>query len=248
VVDDPAGRPGPGEAGSPEIVRLVAAGDAAMIAEFDERIDPALNARVVSMADALARELLPGVRDVVPTFRSVTVYFDPLTTDVSGLSRRLRDLAISVNTPVTSSGALIEIPVCYGGELGPDLHDVARFAGISPDEVVTRHVSPIYRAFMIGFLPGFAYLGVVDGRIAAPRRGAPRISVAAGSVGIAGAQTGVYPRVSPGGWNIVGRTPLVMFDPDGDRRSRVMPGDMVRFQAVTRSEFDRLRGAGMSTS
>ncbi len=223
-------------------VRLIAAGDAALIAEFDERIDPELNARVVALSTALSTGRIPGVRDVVPTYRSVAVYFEPLATDVERLSQTIRELARADGPLSAECGFPVEIPVCYGDELGPDLDDVARYAGLAPDEVVTRHTARGYRAYMVGFLPGFAYLGVVDTRIAAPRRSTPRTTVAAGSVGIAGPQTGVYSRQSPGGWNIIGRTPLAMFDPSRIRPSLVEAGDAVRFRSIERAEFDRLSG------
>jgi KipI family sensor histidine kinase inhibitor len=224
-------------------VRLIAAGDAALIAEFDERIDPDLNARVVALAGAISSEAIPGVRDVVPTFRSVAVYFDPLLTDVEQLSQKLLERARYDGPLPPECGAPVEIPVCYGGELGPDLGEVARYAGLAADEVVIRHTARGYRAYMIGFLPGFAYLGVVDTRIAAPRRPTPRTSVPAGSVGIAGPQTGVYSHTSPGGWNLIGRTPLLMFNPSRSQPSLVVAGDAVRFRAIDRDEFDRLSRA-----
>jgi inhibitor of KinA len=218
--------------------RVVHAGDAALVAEFEDRIDPDLNARVVALADAIVRERIAGLRDVVPTFRSVAVYFDPLTTDLDRLSARLHELSSSVTSVADECGVPVEIPVCYGGEFGPDLEQVARYAGITAGEVVTRHAARGYRAYMLGFLPGFAYLGVVDRRIAAPRRTTPRVAVAAGSVGIAGSQTGVYPRSSPGGWNIIGRTPLVMFEPSRENASLVTAGVSVRFRPIDRAEFD----------
>jgi KipI family sensor histidine kinase inhibitor len=224
-------------------VRLVEAGDAVLIAEFGERIDPELNARVVALSRAVSRERVAGVRDVVPTFRTVAVYFDPSRTDVHRLATRLRELSTEIDPAAAPDGAVVEIPVCYGGELGPDLDDVARFAGVSASDVITLHTARSYRAFMLGFLPGFAYLGIVDRPIAAPRRGTPRRAVAAGSVGIAGEQTGVYPRVSPGGWNIIGRTPLPMFVASRQSPSLIQPGDSVRFHPIDRADFDRASAA-----
>ena len=218
--------------------RIVTAGDAAVIVEFDERIDTVVNARAIAMADAVERASFPGVRDVVPAYRSVAVYFDPLQTDTSGLLERLGDLADAVPASATSGGATVRVPVCYGGEFGPDLPDVARFAQLSEDETARLHAAGAYRVFMLGFLPGFAYLGPVPPQLAVPRRPVPRARVAAGSVAIAGGQTAVYPFETPGGWQVIGRTPLKPFDAGRDSACLFSPGDRVEFYAIERGEFD----------
>lgn len=212
--------------------RVLPAGDAALLLEFDEVIDPVINAQVMAAADAIREARVPGVRDIVPTYRSVTVYFNPLKTDAN----RLRDLleekggeAALVSAP---SRPPVRIPVCYGNDLGPDLQAVADHAGLSAAEVVRLHAAATYRVFMIGFLPGFPYLGLLDSRIAAPRLATPRVRVPAGSVGIAGRQTGIYPVDTPGGWQIIGRTPLKMFDAAGETPCLLKPGDAVQFYAV----------------
>jgi len=209
--------------------QLVPAGDAALIVQFAERIDPAINARAIAMADALRALPLPGLLDVVPTFRSVAIYFDPLQTERDRLIERLRALASVEPLPVREAEAPIRIPVRYGGEFGPDLADVARFASASESDVVALHTSATYRVFMLGFLPGFAYLGTVDARIAAPRRATPRTNVPAGSVAIAGPQTGIYPSDTPGGWQIVGRTPVRLFDLARSEPCLLKAGDTVQF-------------------
>jgi KipI family sensor histidine kinase inhibitor len=167
------------------------------------------------------------VRDVVPTYKSVAVHFDPLKVDVERLRERMSRAAQS--PPAPREGSLIEVPVTYGGEDGPDLQEVASFAGLTPREVIDRHCAPEYRVFMLGFLPGFAYMGPVDERIAAPRKATPRMRIPAGSVGIAGRQTGVYPRPSPGGWQLIGRTSVQVFDPSREPASLFAAGDRVRF-------------------
>jgi KipI family sensor histidine kinase inhibitor len=230
------------------LMRIVAAGDAVLVAEFDERIDPALNARVVRMADAIRHDAVPGVGDVVPTFRSVAVYFDPLQTDIERLVSRMTAAANDAGATPPREPRHHAIPVCYGGDVGPDLDDVARFAGMSASEVVALHSSTDYRVFMLGFMPGFGYLGSVDPRIAAPRRVSPRVRVAAGSVGIAGAQTGVYPRQTPAGWNIIGRSPRVMYALERAEPSLLRAGDTVRFEAIDRAHFDRLASQTSSAS
>ncbi|MBM3819901.1 MAG: 5-oxoprolinase subunit PxpB [Acidimicrobiia bacterium] len=188
----------------------------------------------------MRRRALRGVRDIVSTFHSVAVFFDPLTTDVDAVAAALHEAADGParSGPYESTGVgaafrrLIEVPVFYGGDAGPDLADVAAHGGLTPDAVIERHASKTYRVFMLGFLPGFAYMGSVDEAIAAPRRAAPRVRVPAGSVGIAGRQTGIYPRESPGGWQIIGRTPLLLFDPDRTPPAIFAPGDQVRFVPV----------------
>ncbi len=191
--------------------RLHLSGDSLVLVEFDALMAPEVNARVVALAQAIAGASVPGVRDVVPGFASVGVHVDPLRFDAAALEQVVAHAWDAAAVPGPAA-RVVEIPVCYGGVHGPDLEAVAASAGCAPDEVVQRHTAPTYRVYMLGFLPGFAYLGSVDASIAVPRRPAPRARVPAGSVGIAGLQTGVYPCDSPGGWQLVGRTPWRMFD------------------------------------
>ena len=214
-------------------------GDAAIVIEFEERIDATVNARVLAVAEALRRTRRTGVRDVIESYCAVTVEYDPLRTDVPSLTCDLEAAAARVSVTETD-GRTLKVPVCYGGDFGPDLGAVAAFGGCSEEEVIAAHGAAAYRVFMLGFLPGFAYLGPVDGRIAAPRRETPRLQVPAGSVGIAGCQTGVYPLRAPGGWQLIGRTPTRFFDLDKAEPFLLRPGDHVRFEAVSESEFRRL--------
>ena len=218
--------------------RIVEAGDSALIVEFEERIDVGINDAAVALATSLRNAELPGVRDVVPTFRSVAIYFDPLRTDVARLSQLIDASALVTPTGQSVTGT-VRIPVCYGGEFGPDLGEVAAFAGVNEQAVVDIHVSHPYRVFMLGFLPGFAYMGLVDRRIAVPRRATPRLRVPAGSVGIAGAQTGVYPSESPGGWQLIGRTPYKPFDPGRSKPFGLAPGDSVHFYSISEADFQK---------
>jgi KipI family sensor histidine kinase inhibitor len=217
--------------------RIVLAGDSAVIVEFAARIDAAVNAQAVALAESVRAAALPGVRDVVSTFCAVAVYFDPLRTDVDALADRLdREAAWKAPEPTPTEDP-IHIPVCYGGAFGPDLADVARFAGMSEAEVIDLHSGRIYRVFMLGFVPGFAYLGTVDPRIAAPRRATPRVRVPPGSVGIAGIQTGIYPSESPGGWQLVGRTSVKPFDLGRSQPFLLKPGNAVRFHRIEPEDF-----------
>ncbi len=222
--------------------RIVPAGDSVLVVEFEERIDLAVNARAIACAEAIQDAAIAGVRDVVPTYRSVAVYFDPLRTDGDALIERMSHDAEHAAVPEASATPAVRIPVCYGGELGPDLAAVAAFAAVTEDDVVRVHSSAIYHVFMLGFVPGFAYLGLVDARIAMPRRATPRVRVPAGSVGIAGVQTGIYPTETPGGWQLIGRTPVRPFDPARPEPFLMKAGDAVRFDPIDRSEFDRLAG------
>ncbi len=220
----------------PSAPRIREAGDAALLLELEAVIDEGVNARAVGIAAAVRAAAPAGVRDVVPTFRSVAVYFDPLATDREALLALLQR-AGGESSPLPA-GRTIDVPVAYGGDFGPDLHDVAAFAGLSPQDVIDRHTAAAYRVFMLGFLPGFPYMGIVEPQIAAPRRATPRLRVPAGSVGIAGGQTGIYPRESPGGWQIIGRTAMRVFDPERQPAALFVPGDSVRFVAVPPEAID----------
>jgi inhibitor of KinA len=218
--------------------RTVPAGDSALIVEFEERIDAGVNARAIAMADKVAASSIEGVRDVVPTYRSVAVYFDPLRVNYDRLLALVERESEQAAPAEEQIAATLRIPVCYGGDLGPDLPDVARFADATEEEVVRLHRSIGYRVFMVGFVAGFAYLGVVDARIAMPRHPTPRLRVPAGSVGIAGVQTGIYPAETPGGWRLIGRTPLKPFDPGRPEPFLMKAGDAVTFYQITRAEYD----------
>ena len=213
-------------------------GDAALLVVFGAGIDPAVNDRVLTVADDLRQRRLHGVRDIVPAYASCAVHFDPLRTDRVALEAAVEDaIAKSHARPGRPPDAIVEIPVCYGGVFGPDLPALARFGGCSEREVIALHAGRTYRVFMIGFLPGFAYLGPVEDRIAAPRHDAVRPLVPAGSVGIAGHQTGVYPTDAPGGWQIIGRTPCVLFDAAADPPAQLSPGDTVRFVPIDSADY-----------
>jgi inhibitor of KinA len=209
--------------------RVVAMGDSCLGLFLEEKIDPAINARCVALAEALERRAIPGVRDIVPAYRSVSIHFDSLRLDRETLQKELVRMRVAEGGSPAPDREPVEIGVCYGGEAGPDLASVATFGGCSEDEVVRLHTATLYRVYMLGFLPGFAYLGIVDPRIAMPRLDAPRLRVPAGSVGIAGTQTGIYPCETPGGWRIVGRTFTKVFDSTRIEPFLLRAGDRVRF-------------------
>jgi inhibitor of KinA len=224
--------------------QIVPAGDAAVIVEFDARIDAVVNAQAIALAEALQAAPPGGVRDVVPTYRSVAIYFDPLRTDSAALAALIERETARIRPASAAARPPVRIPVCYGGEFGPDLPDVAAFAGVEDADVIRLHAAKAYRVFMLGFVPGFAFMGVVDAMIAMPRHATPRVRVPAGSVGIAGVQTGVYPTETPGGWRLIGRTPVRPFDPERAEPFLLKAGDTVEFYPVAREDFDRMRGGG----
>jgi KipI family sensor histidine kinase inhibitor len=216
----------PGGASARRAAVLRDAGDAAVLLQLEAAIEPEVNTRATAIAAVIHGRALAGVRDVVSTFRSVAVYFDPLLVDIEVIRAALLEAVDAELPPVT--GRPHEIPVHYGGGDGPDLPKVAAYAGLSEAGVIGRHADREYRVYMLGFQPGFAYLGTVDSAIAMPRRATPRITVSAGSIGIAGRQTGIYPGDSPGGWQIIGRTGVKVFDAE-TRTALFAPGDVVRF-------------------
>jgi len=216
--------------------RLREVGDSSLVLEIGStlpghaQIDIEVSRRATAVARVVKQRAIVGVRDVVPTFWSVVVSFDPLSTDVSAVAAALQE---DVDAAPDAVGRIHEVPVAYGDSNGPDLEAVAAYAGCSPEVVVQRHASRTYRVFMLGFLPGFAYMGSVDETIAVPRKPTPRLRVAAGSVGIAGQQTGVYPLDAPGGWHIIGRAGVTPFEPERVPPSLFAPGDEVRFVPVS---------------
>ncbi|MHB1004552.1 MAG: 5-oxoprolinase subunit PxpB [Chloroflexota bacterium] len=223
-------------------VRFLPAGESALVVEFADDISPEANALVYALAEALRARPLPGMEELVPSYRSLLLHFDPLRLDGERLHRHLRALLSdgAAAPGAARAGRLREIPTVYGGKCGPDLASVAELTGLTPAEVVRLHSETEYTAYMVGFLPGFPYLGVVPDALVTPRLRAPRLVVPMGSVAIAGRQTGIYSLESPGGWRLIGRTPLRLFDPDRDPPAYIAPGDRVRFVPVAGEDFDRL--------
>jgi KipI family sensor histidine kinase inhibitor len=217
-------------------IRILPAGDSAWLIELPERIDAAINLRAIGIARAVERAHLP-VTDVVVGYRSVMVYVDPLSDAAVGIQARLRQIASAELPDDAAAGALVTVPVCYDGPYGPDLGDVAAFGRCSIEEVIALHLGIEYRVFVVGFVPGFAYLASVDPRIAAPRRGSPRLKVPAGSVAVAAGQTGVYPAETPGGWSLIGRCPIKPYDADRPEPFLFHPGDRVRFHRISESAY-----------
>ena len=220
--------------------RIFPTSECALTIKFGDGITLRTHELVLAYSAAIDQAALPGVVEVVPTYRSATVYFDPLQTDETTLTRQNQPLISNkIHTPSRPATTHI-IPVWYGGAAGPDLLNIAQQADLTPVEASRLHASVTYRVYMLGFSPGFPYLGTVPTRIATPRHPTPRQQVAAGSVGIAGTQTGIYPQTSPGGWRIIGRTPVRLFSLTRAKPFLLEPGDLVRFVPIDEDEFSRL--------
>lgn len=229
--------------------RIVALGDAAVLAEFSDTLDLAVNARIQQLAEAIRRRRVEWIGDVVPALGSLALHFDPeryalaippleaasaLIKDC--LSRKLPDLSDLVRT--------VEVPVCHDAAFGPDLQEVADRCHLSREEVIGRHCASPHRVLMVGFAPGHPYIGGLDEKLSVPRRTTPRPSVVAGSIAIANTQSVVYPFTISGGWNVIGRTPLSIFDATREPPGLMAPGDRVKFTAISREEYDRIAQAG----
>jgi len=211
---------------------FIPCGDAALLVTFGETIELATNRQAHALAHLLQPELLPGLGEAVPGYTTLLVHYDPLQLDyaqVLALVQRRSALALQAGESILPAARRVEVPVFYGGALGPDLEFVAKHNGLQPDDVIRRHTSRDYPVYLVGFTPGFPYLGGLDASIAAPRLPSPRQQVPAGSVGIAGQQTGIYSVEAPGGWRLIGWTPLKLFDPARQPPSLLAPGDVVRF-------------------
>lgn len=221
--------------------RFLPGGDRALFIEFGDAIDPELNRRVRSLLLAIQQAKPPGLVETVPTYRSLLVYYEPREIRPQDLKARLELLIGKAVAGGLPEPKVTELPVVYGGEYGPDLDFVAEHNGLSPEEVIHLHAGQAYLIYMLGFIPGFAYLGGMSARIATPRLASPRAKIPAGSVGIAGNQTGIYPADSPGGWRLIGRTPVEVFHTEQEPPALLKMGDYVRFVPVTAQEFRRIR-------
>jgi len=219
-------------------LRVEPLGDQALLVLLGDRIDPGVNDQVHQLAALLRAGALPGVSDLVPAYATLAVHYDPATWSAASLGAELDRIWQGAATAAPPAPRQVEIPVCYGLEFGPDLAEVAVHCGLSEAEIVARHAGAEYRVYMLGFAPGFAYLGGLDPAIAAPRRQTPRLKVPAGSVGIAGMQTGIYPLETPGGWQIIGRSPQRLFRPGLEEPCLLKPGDRLRFVPISLEAYE----------
>lgn len=219
---------------------ITIAGDSALNLKFADVITPETSTMIRIAAQNLTEDPIDGIVELVPTFCSLMVYYNPLEITFDELSYRLRGKLRGLDSADADVKKIVQIPVCYGGEYGPDIQTVADHAGLSVEEVIEIHSSKDYLIDMLGFLPGFAYLGGLDERICTPRLAVPRTLIEPGSVGIGGSQTGIYPLPSPGGWQIIGRTPLRPYDPDRDEPILYAAGEYLRFVPIAPDEYSAI--------
>lgn len=220
---------------SEAIFRLM--GDCGLLIEFGDEISPEINERVRGMALAIQKETIEGIVETIPAYRSLLVIYNPLILSLDRLKKTLQKIEKEVQGISLPEPKLIRIPVLYGGQYGPDLEFVAHYHHLSPKEVIRLHCSRAYFIYMIGFMPGFPYMGELPEALITPRLKTPRLSVPKGSVAIAQKQTGIYPMESPGGWQILGRTPVELFDPHRTPPSLLKMGDLVEFYPIGEEEF-----------
>ncbi|GAB3200115.1 inhibitor of KinA [Pontibacter aydingkolensis] len=228
-------------------IQLIPLGDKAVVLQFGEEVSEGTQSKIQAVAHYLDSHPTPGILEYVPAYTTLTVYYDPWILSEKG-KKNPYDKVVGILQSALSKAKddhkangkrLVEIPVCYGGAFGPDLEEVAEKNNLTPEKVVELHTKKSYLVHMIGFAPGFPYLGGMDKRIATPRKSKPRAVIPAGSVGIAGTQTGVYPLETPGGWQLIGRTPLTLFNPEREEPSILKAGDQVRFIAISEQEFKK---------
>lgn len=220
-------------------VQILPSGDSALLVKFGEKISESDNRKVAALQNNLEMKKIHGVTEVIPAYASLLVVYNPLMIPFKTIYGEIRKVLEETGTAKgAESSRKIVIPVCYDATFGPDLREVSEKTGLSTDEIIKIHTAATYRVFMLGFTPGFPYLGKTDERIACPRKDTPRQVIAEGSVGLAGRQTGIYPIESPGGWQIIGRTPLKIFDPGKKNIFLFQAGDLVRFKAIGIKEFE----------
>ena len=223
-----------------ESARYLPAGDKAIIAEFGNEINEVINGKVRAMSNAIDSGNIKGIIEMIPTYRSLLVEYDPLEIGYEDLQNQLRKLEEQMDFAQLPLKKIVEIPVFYGGECGPDLEYVANYHNISVDDVIKDHTSVGYLIYMLGFTPGFPYLGGMSETIETPRLKAPRTKIPAGSVGIAGKQTGIYPIQSPGGWQLIGKTPVKLYDPYREPPILLKAGDYIRFVSVEWDDYCKI--------
>lgn len=223
-----------------EYPRIITSGDTAIVVEFEDKIDPSINAKVKAFYEVLKAENIPGVVDIIPTYRSVLIHYSPLIIRYGEMMEKAERLLNRAGDIKAVDKKIFIIPVCYGGYYGQDLEDVAQHAGMTKEEVISIHSGRDYLIYMLGFQPGFAYLGGMDERIAMPRLPQPRGQILAGSVGIANKQTGIYPMSSPAGWRLIGCTPVRPYDARKRKPILYEAGDYIRFVPISEADYTRI--------
>jgi len=221
--------------------RYLPLGDTALTVEFGDIISLEVNRKVIALNEAVEKAGITGIVELVPTYRSLLIRYNPAETSYEQLVSQLKEIEKTLEEkPIEAQTRRLTVPVVYGGNYGPDLKFVAEYHGLTEEQVVKLHSGKDYRVYMIGFVAGFPYLGDVPEEIATPRLETPRLKVPVGSVGIAEKQTGIYPCEAPGGWRIIGRTPIKLFDPQWHPPALLKPGDTVRFKPISEQEFKNI--------
>lgn len=221
--------------------RILTAGDSAVSLEFGDRIDPVICTTARAARIKIADARIKGVTELIQTYCCVMVQYDPRVILYDELCEKLKELMADVDlNAVAGEKVIMDIPVCYGGEYGPDMENVCNHTGLSEEEVIRLHSEPDYQIYMMGFLPGFVYLGGMNESLETPRLKSPREKLDAGAVGIAGKQTGMYPMESPGGWQIIGRTPLKLYDPDREIPILYESGEYLKFVPISEERFKEI--------
>ncbi|MDN5331519.1 MAG: inhibitor of KinA [Tepidanaerobacteraceae bacterium] len=217
--------------------KILPAGDRAIVVEYGDEISEECNAKVLNLCNFMKNSKVDGIISMIPTYRSLLIKYNPLKIDFEKISEYVKAASNEKAGEYAFKPKVIEIPVTYGGEFGPDLDFVAEYHKITPEEVIRIHVEPLYRIYMLGFTMGFAYLGGMSEKIATPRLETPREKIEAGSVGIAGSQTGIYPLDSPGGWRLIGKTPVKLYDPKRENPILLEAGNYIKFVRIGPDEF-----------
>jgi KipI family sensor histidine kinase inhibitor len=222
-------------------IRILTEGDCSLLVEFGQEIRPDINRKISATVQMMKQQHIEGVVDVIPAFCSLLINYDPRVISFEEIRERIQGIIKLDVKAGEQKKKIYEIPVCYGGEYGPDIEHIAQHAGLTVEEVIKLHSSRDYLIYMLGFLPGFCYLGGLDERIHTPRLANPRIKINAGSVGIGGSQTGIYPLDSPGGWQLMGMTPVKTYDPERETPILLEAGDYIRFVPIDEAEYIRLK-------
>ncbi len=218
-------------------IKYLPCGDKSVVMEFGNEISKEINSKIRDVIICMEQEKISGIQEWLPTYRSILIIYDPLKIEYEELIKKLHELSQKTVKSEEEKIRVVEIPTLYGNEFGPDIDFVAKHNKLTVEEVIKIHTATDYLVYMLGFIPGFTYLGGMSEKIATPRLSCPRGKIPAGSVGIAGSQTGMYPAETPGGWQLIGRTPLKLYDPTKEPPVLLKAGDYVRYKSITKSEY-----------